>query len=338
MFTFCQADYIKPGSCLVFIRNIVFNAVRIAAEGLTMDLETAIHRQIAENMHLNLLSQDMEELAQINGSFILCLRKLIESPPDEMEKERIIRRTVRTTLYVLHRVNQFLIIPADEEKKLYRIYSAGWENFLLMDEKDAMRLHFQALSRWLEQCMPESFRAALRGQGKTGSVVNESYKPEWQLELFGLQPRELPEPLIDVGCGPRGLLPRYLRGEGIEAFGLDRYIFEPAPFLREENWLEFDFKPEAWGCIISNLGFSNHACYVKKHQPDHLENYRILYRSLLASLKPGGMLLYAPEIPFFEGEPDSAVYSLVRLPAPGGGRAVRITRKLNPLTGDRQNS
>jgi hypothetical protein len=78
-----------------------------------MDLEpdTAFRRQIAENIHLNLLSADMQEPAQINGSFIRCLRMLI-APPDESEKSRIIRTTVRTTLYVLHQVHQYLVISS----------------------------------------------------------------------------------------------------------------------------------------------------------------------------------------------------------------------------------
>jgi hypothetical protein len=55
-------------------------------------------------------------------------------------------------------------------------------------------------------------------------TVSAEYSPELQLSILGLELRDLTEPILDLGCGARAELVRYLRARGKRAVGIDRHL------------------------------------------------------------------------------------------------------------------
>ena len=54
------------------------------------------------------------------------------------------------------------------------------------------------------------------------TVPCEEYSAEFQLSVLGIELHELIEPVLDIGCGTKGTLVNYLRGQGIAAYGVDQ--------------------------------------------------------------------------------------------------------------------
>ena len=75
--------------------------------------------------------------------------------------------------------------------------------------------------------------------------------------FVGIETGNLMEPILDVGCGKKGLLVKYLSYQGFSIVGIDRFSFTESN-LFTADWLEYEYGNNHWGTIISNLGFSNH--------------------------------------------------------------------------------
>lgn len=125
------------------------------------------------------------------------------------------------------------------------------------------------------------------------------YDPQFQLSLWGVQPTDLLEPVLDIGCGEQGLLVQHLRDAGLEAWGLERFG-GTSEFIWTGDWLEMPLEPGSWGTIISHMGFSNHFFHHHLRKDGHPERYARRFMEILEALKLGGRFLYAPGLPFFE--------------------------------------
>jgi hypothetical protein len=135
-------------------------------------------------------------------------------------------------------------------------------------------------------------------------AVCAGYSPSLQLKVLGLSPKGPPEPVLDVGCGRDAALVRYLRGRGVEAYGIDRTAPEGEEGIATADWLGFAYGEERWRTVISHLGFS---LLFLRH---HLANRRTAetlalahaeaYMRILRSLRVGGAFPYAPVLPFVE--------------------------------------
>ena len=205
--------------------------------------------------------------------------------------------------YIYH-VNQFITLTTDDQSRLLNVYrrllaglvdAVGQERApdeMTQTIGDLIQSHFVALSGFFQSL--SDAHPALRTQ-----VVCSEYTPGMQLSLLGLDARALPEPILDLGCGESGALVGYLRGLGLRAFGIDRVVF-PSPYLRQADWLALDFAPLSWGTILSHMAFSNHFVF-QHHAPDgEPERYARQFVVLLEALKVGGLMAYAPGLPFIE--------------------------------------
>jgi hypothetical protein len=133
------------------------------------------------------------------------------------------------------------------------------------------------------------------------TVPCEEYSAEFQLSVLGLGLHELIEPVLDIGCGTKGALVNYLRGQGIAAFGVDRLAPE-APFFFRSNWFDFDYSSQPWGSVLAHQSLSTHFIYSYLHQPVSIEKFAQLTITVLNSLQIGTFLSYAPGLPFFESQ------------------------------------
>ncbi|MFD1423343.1 class I SAM-dependent methyltransferase [Laceyella tengchongensis] len=142
------------------------------------------------------------------------------------------------------------------------------------------------------------------------------YDASFQLELLQIEPANLREPVLDIGCGAQALLVNALREQGIDAYGLERLDQVENPFIYAANWLDFHFVPDKWGTIISNMAFSNHFWHHHIRKDGDYASYAQKYMEILRSLQVGGSFVYAPGLPFVEDilTDSSDDYTVIRRP------------------------
>lgn len=129
--------------------------------------------------------------------------------------------------------------------------------------------------------------------------VNAEYSPEFQMEILGLTPQTLMEPILDVGCGVQASLVRHLKTLGYNAVGMDRGDSDLS-FVIQKTWPHADFSPQQWGTIVSHMAFSTHFLHHHLSPKGQIQAYARFYMQLLQALKPGARLIYAPGLPFIE--------------------------------------
>ncbi|MCB0181378.1 MAG: class I SAM-dependent methyltransferase [Anaerolineae bacterium] len=139
----------------------------------------------------------------------------------------------------------------------------------------------------------------LAGHDLLKTVPCDEYSPLFQLSLLHIDAATLMEPILDIGCGASGALVDYLLAQGHTAFGLDR-LAPTRPQFSQHDWFTFDYGQNQWGTIIAHQSFSTHFIYAHLHSDDQADQFARLYMKLLAGLKPGGALYYAPGLPFIE--------------------------------------
>ncbi len=144
-------------------------------------------------------------------------------------------------------------------------------------------------------------------------VPCSEYSPREQIRIMKLDLDKLKEPILDLGCGYNGNLVKYLSSKGKDIYGMDRFV-EDDPRLFSGSWLDYDFKEEKYGTIISHMAFSNH------FNREHLKKnglyieYAKKYMEILNSLKKSGSFYYTPGLEFIEDILPEDRYSLESFP------------------------
>jgi SAM-dependent methyltransferase len=144
-------------------------------------------------------------------------------------------------------------------------------------------------------------------------VVSAEYAPELQLRVLGLDADALPEPILDLGCGPGAALVRALRARGKDAAGID-WLAAPADGVRRASWLELPLAEGSLGTVISHLGFSLHFLHHHLRPGDEALRYARRYMEILRALRPGGLFAYAPGLPFVEAHLPATQWRVERTP------------------------
>jgi hypothetical protein len=288
--------------------------------------EDPLLRQFDINADKNLLYDRLERIMEIDPLFLAALE---ESRAGGDALDEAAEHAARTLVERMHGVNQFVTVNRESLDALTGIYRRTWEALRGGGDIGATlrAVHYPALRRWISGVYPREISEGLRRSPLIGRVTCSEYSPEVQLAALRLDPGSLPQPVLDVGCGSRAALVRHLRGMGIEAFGMDRLVSEPEPWLEEADWLEHRFAPDAWGTILSNMAFSNHCLYALRFEPERRELYAEKYREILASLMPGGGFHYAPSLPLFERDLPGGRYTVQSRPVYAEVSAAVVTRR-----------
>ncbi len=149
-------------------------------------------------------------------------------------------------------------------------------------------------------------------------VVCAEYSPQLQIELLALEPNLLLQPILDLGCGENARLVEALQRQyHLQGIGLDRYLNKTAAENKlglNGDWLTMPLGHNAWGTIISHMGFSNHFIHhhITAGQDDQAARYAARYMEILHALKPGGAFIYAPGLPFVENLLSPEQYRITR--------------------------
>jgi len=276
------------------------------------NIKHQIKEQIAFNSGKNLLAAE-----QINSlQFIEVSQSLIETIKNmdvESEKEMIDFLTDEA-LQEFCRVNQYFSFNSGSVKKLKAIYSAlnqrirGLNTNANQSELDDISQdHYIHLCNWLVQTNSFAGKMYSGDQEYAIPVACSEYPSDLQMNILNIKLKDLIEPVLDIGCGRELNLVNYLRDNGIEAYGIDRFDNEN-PFYTKTDWLEYNFEMEKWGSLISNLGFSNHFIHHNLRVDGNYREYAQKYMDILSSLKIGGSFYYAPDLPFIEKHLDSSKY------------------------------
>lgn len=200
----------------------------------------------------------------------------------------------------LQDINQFLIFNSagkNAVKKVYKQFLGSVKNLCLKSDLKAEDITAVFLQHYinLRDALITTNGTKVFEQYKLSPIVSKKvcseYSPQFQIEVLGINLKELKEPVLDLGCGQSAGLVKYLARLGIDAYGADRNA-EAHPRLFSKDWFDFELVPAHWGTIISHMALSNHIRHAKQH--GKVKEYTAKYHEILRSLKRGGAFIYAP--------------------------------------------
>ncbi|WP_161605068.1 hypothetical protein [Brevibacillus massiliensis] len=139
------------------------------------------------------------------------------------------------------------------------------------------------------------------------------YTPELQIRLLGIELSQLQEPILNIGAGKEGKLVRFLRENGCEAYGIDKFC-ETDGYMHRADWLSFSFEANTWGTVISHMAFSNHFRHHHLRRDGQPRQYAEKYMEILHSIKHAGSFYYAPGLPFIEDLLPAEQFAVRRTP------------------------
>ena len=276
------------------------------------NIKQHIKDQIAYNSGKNLLADEQMnslQLIEVNPSLV----EKIQQMDADTEKE-MIDFLADEALQEFCRVNQYFAFNAESVIELKAIYSELNQKIRKLNanasqaELNAVsHEHYMNLCNWLVHTNAFAGKMYSGDQEYAVPVACSEYPPDLQLSILKIDLKLLIEPVLDIGCGRELNLVNYLRDNGIEAYGIDRFDNDN-PYYVKTDWLEYNFGIQKWGSLISNLGFSNHFIHHNLRADGNFRGYAKKYMEILNSLKTGGSFYYAPDLPFIEKHLDKANY------------------------------
>ncbi|MCC3380667.1 class I SAM-dependent methyltransferase [Paenibacillus sp. UY79] len=236
------------------------------------------------------------------------LSDFITAAKDDSNYQDLLDFVVEKNVKLFLKANQYLNFNDEDLRELEGVYrllfnqlqQLGAQTELSDSEVDNLfRAHYENLQSFLLQTNGENLFKKYKESSDILSIQCAEYQSEFQIELLNIDLTMIQEPILDVGCGSQAHLVEFLRANGIEAYGIDRGI-DSSNYLFNQNWLEYNFKPNTWGTIISHMAFSNHFMHHHLRPDGDFETYAKKYMEILQSLKCEGSFLYGPSLFFIE--------------------------------------
>jgi SAM-dependent methyltransferase len=267
----------------------------------------SIDRQIHLNKGKNFFrSEPFESLQFLSGTI-----RQAEKTGDlsQSDKELLIDYTTEKVFQEFCRINQYYSFSGCDKNELRAIYSRLFEDVSQKHEpiETISERHYLRLKKWLEKSNPFAEVLYSGSSNLLDPVACAEYSPALQLGILQIDLSKLKNPVLDIGCGKDARLVKFLRSEGFDAYGVDRFQTQ-SEFVFEADWLEFVYGIRKWGTIISNLGFSNHFHHHHLRSDGNYLGYAKKFMEILRSLKQGGSFYYAPDLPFIEPLLDPTKY------------------------------
>jgi len=291
----------------------------------------AIRRQLNRNEGKNLLHSEVETLLEIDGTFLAALEELVSNPEVHMPSaklDRIAADVAASFIGKIYALNQYIQIAEDAKESLKRIYIESWRKLVETKEVEATirNHHYPRIRAFVEGLYPQSLAAGLKSRTQLGRVPSSEYSADLQMRILRLELQRLREPILDIGCGAKGNLVRYLRTQKLEAFGIDRYIANRTDYLTEADWFDYEYGLNKWGTIVSNLSLANHFLYAQRYDQSKVPRYLVTFTKVLASLTVGGTFAFAPAIEQLEQHTDRRRYRMNRWEISPDAMGMGITR------------
>jgi len=290
-------------------------------------LFNAIDGQIGHNRDVNLFSENHLPVFTKQIGEIIRDQRYVNLMNDSEFRRQVTEYTVQKVLAALFDANQFIEVTSQQREKLSSIYT---QLFLSLSEQpDSGTIaaeHYCRLSLWLVESNPYLSKINPPDRDLVARTVCAGYTPEFQLDVLGIVPQTLSEPVLDLGCGESALLVAHLRDSGINTWGLDRHCTVNEPWIIKHNWFEFDFEPGKWGTILSNMAFSLHFLHHQMREDGNYLEYAQKYSEIIRSLKHGGCFHYAPSLPQIEAFLPAGLFLITRCEITAGLYRTAVTR------------
>ena len=293
-----------------------------------------IDKQYAANMERNLFYEAEKgysnlEPAEETLEFILdnryelgeFLKEIIEADNCESLSDYMADRTCE----IFIGINQFLDFNNSEKSGLKEIYVelikdiymlCGKVSVAVGDIHGVFKKHTLRMIVYLQKTNGVEIFEKYRKEKKFQEVVCRNYSDAFQTTLLGLSLENMIEPVLDIGCGKNAELLDFLRRAGIRAEGIDRVKGKKENYFAS-NWFDVELVPNFWGTIISHMAFSNHFWHHHLRSDGEMLSYSLKYHEILKALKPGGLFIYAPGLPFIEKDLNNKYFSIKRKPIEG---------------------
>lgn len=273
------------------------------------EFKKSIDNQLESNHGKNLFHDGLKDLLKFTPLTINAIGRIGEIDKDS--ENLLIDYVTNKALQVFCKVNQYYSFNSQAKKKLRNIYVQLFANIRLNKKSvdQISKEHYDNLINWLQET--NSF-AEMIYKSKTEvvePVACSEYSSDLQIEILQIDVLKITGPVLDIGCGQHGNLVLYLRQNGIEAYGFDRFTLDTS-YLVNSDWFEFEYGLDKWGTIISNLGFTNHFKHHHLREDGNFIDFAKKYMDILNSLKIDGSFHYAPNLPFIEQYLDKTKYQL----------------------------
>jgi SAM-dependent methyltransferase len=228
------------------------------------------------------------------------------------------------TRHMMHK-NQYLPVPAGWDDSTVQLYEIFLGEFVACADRPGEADRALVAHQ-------ERLRGLLRMREGPWPAPDEplcaTYSPELQLPILRLDARDMPGPVLDLGCGEAGALVHRLRALGRDdTWGVDAFCETGGPLIRG-SWFDAPLAPGAWGTIIAHQSFSLH--FLRAHLRGfeaEATHFARTYMRILQALKPGGIFAYAPALPFFEDCLPANQWEVMRraLPIPASSSPFQFT-------------
>lgn len=260
-------------------------------------------------------------------------RSFINHSKDE-NQDALINCVTAAVIKSFCKANQFYSFDNNAKNELRSIYFQLLGHLKSMAQIDSGNLthvqhqHLQKLKNWLRISNPFSVLFYSAKDEMITSIISSEYSSSTQINMLKINISELKQPVLDIGCGQSAKLVSFLRNHSIEAYGIDRFPVNLSECIAKD-WMDFNFKSNSWGTIISNMGFSNHFSFHHSHDTGKHEIYGRKFMEILYSLKIDGSFFYAPGLLFIEKFLNNKYFECTQYKTPFKGITTSvITRKL----------
>jgi len=276
-----------------------------------IEYKDSIDSQFRFNKDKNLFNSEIRKSLRFSPETLKALEKT--SLPDDGTEDLLTDYLTDRAIQEFCRVNQYYTFDRQARSSLRSLYTELFSEIKCNTSSMEMiaENHYDRLIQWLQDTNPFAEKIYTSKGETIDPVVCSEYSPALQSEILHLNADNLMVPLLDIGCGEKGSLVLYLRQNGIEAYGFDRFAFSDS-YLYNSDWFEYPFEKERWGTITSNLAFSNHFQHHHFRNDGSYIDYARKFMEILNSLKPDGSFHYAPDLPFIEQFLDRKKYQVTK--------------------------
>jgi len=273
------------------------------------DFKKAIDKQIIFNQGKNIFHDDFPQNMMFCEDVVQAFERVGSLSDDDASK--LVDYATERSLLEFCRINQFYYFSKGDRDALRLIYQCLYNELKSGDSPldEIAEMHYYNLKNWILTTNNFAGELYKNCQPFLQTVPASEYSAAFQIMILGLETESLLEPVVDIGCGRSANLVAFLRKEGVEAFGMDRFVNDNQ-YLIHGDWLDYHFEAASWGTIISNLGFSVHFIHQHLRGDGKYRLYAQKYMEILESLVPGGSFYYAPGLPFIEGFLDADKFKL----------------------------
>ena len=270
-----------------------------------------INKQIAAHQGINLFSDQRKDTFRFIPETIQSIQRVGEIDKDT--EILLIEYTANKAIQEFCRTNQYYNFNQKAQKKLKAIYADLFFN--IRSNKLSLDLiaknHYDRLTKWLTETNSFAKKHYSSEPEIIESVACSEYSAVLQIEVLQIEISELITPVLDIGCGKQGNLVLFLRNQGVETYGFDRFAYDQS-FITNSDWFDYNYEIGKWGAIFSNLGFTNHFHHHHLREDGNFIEYAKKYMDILNSLKVGGSFHYAPDLPFIEKYLDEKKYLITQ--------------------------